>query len=539
MTDERPPTQQGDDVDLVIVGAGFAGMYMLHRARGLGLTARVFEAGTDVGGTWYWNRYPGARCDTESVEYSYSFDPDLQQEWEWTERYATQPEILRYANHVADRFDLRRDITFETRVLAAHFDDVSSRWSVTTDRGDVLSARFVVMATGSLSSANLPHFDGLDEFAGRVLHTGRWPHEPIGFTGERVAVIGTGSSAIQSIPLIAQQAEHLTVFQRTPNYAIPAHNRPLDPAEVGAIKSRYDDFRAANRQMTAAFGSRWPSNDVGALAVGDDERRRMLEERWELGGLPFLGAFNDILLDPGANEVVAEFVRDKIRAVVDDPVTADLLTPTNRIGCKRLCVDTDYFATFNRPNVELVDVHTEPIERFTATGIVAGGRERAVDTVVLATGFDAMTGSLLRVDIRGRDGVALADAWAEGPVTYFGLQVPSFPNLFTVNGPGSPSVLTNMIVSIEHHVEWIAATIEHLAAVGAATIEPEGAAAEQWGATVDAIAEFTLLPSCNSWYRGANIPGKPVRFMPFLGFPMYCDLVAQATTDGYRGFVVS
>ena len=539
MTDDRPPQQHGDDVDLVIVGAGFAGMYMLHRARGLGLSTRVFEAGTDVGGTWYWNRYPGARCDTESVEYSYSFDPDLQQEWEWTERYATQPEILRYAQHVADRFDLRRDVAFGTKVLAAHYDEAAARWAVTTDRGDAVSTRFVVMATGSLSSANLPDFDGIHDYAGRVLHTGRWPHEPVDFIGERVAVIGTGSSAIQSIPLIAQQAEHLTVFQRTPNYAIPAHNRPLDPDEAAAIKARYDEFRAENRAMTAAFGARWPANDVGALAVSDDDRRRMLEERWELGGLPFLGAFNDILLDASANEVVAEFVRDKIRAVVADPVTAATLTPTNRIGCKRLCVDTDYFATFNRPNVELVDINAEPIERFTASGVVAGGAERTFDTVVLATGFDAMTGTLLRIDIRGRDAVSLGDVWAEGPITQLGLQVPGFPNLFMVNGPGSPSVLTNMIVSIEHHVGWIADTLAHLQQSGRTTIEADPDAAEQWGGVVDSIAQLTLLPSCNSWYRGANIPGKPVRFMPFLGFPMYTELVAQSVADGYRGFVLA
>ena len=531
--------RHADRVDVVIVGAGFAGMYMLHRSRGLGLTARVIEAGDDVGGTWYWNRYPGARCDTESVEYSYSFDPDLQQEWEWTERYATQPEILRYARHVADRFDLRRDITFSTRVESAVFDEASGTWTVSTGGGHAVRARFVVMATGSLSTANRPDFPGVDAYTGQVLHTGLWPHEPVDFTGRRVAVIGTGSSAIQSIPVIARQAEQLTVFQRTPNYAIPAHNQPLDPEAVAAIKERYDEFRVANRRMTAAFGSRWPANDVSAVAVDEGRRRELLEARWQLGGLPFLGAFNDILLDPAANEVVAEFVREKIRSVVADPAVAAKLSPSNRIGCKRLCVDTDYYATFNRPNVELVDLGEEPIERFTATGIVAGGRERTFDAVVLATGFDAMTGTLLRIDVRGRGGLPLAEAWGDGPVTYLGLQVPGFPNLFTVNGPGSPSVLTNMIVSIEHHVDWIADAIEHVRSSGRTTIEADAGAADQWGSTVAAIAELTLLPSCNSWYRGANIPGKPVRFMPFLGFPAYCELVARAVADGYRGFVLS
>ncbi len=524
------------DVDLVIVGAGFAGLYMLHRARGLGLTARVFEAGTDVGGTWYWNRYPGARCDTESVEYSYSFDHDLQQEWEWSERYATQPEILRYASHVADRFELRRDITFSTRVVSARFGEASTTWSITTDAGETVAARFVVLATGSLSSTNRPDIDGLDGYTGRVLHTGEWPHEPVSFTGERVAVIGTGSSGIQSIPLIAEQAERLTVFQRTPNYAIPAHNRPLDPDDVAAIKARYDEFRAANRRMTAAFGSRLPGNDVPTLAVDDEERRTMLDRRWEHGGLPFLGAFNDILLDPAANEVVAEYVRDRIRSIVDDPAVADALAPTNRIGCKRLCVDTDYYATFNRSNVELVDVNDEPIERFTTTGIVVGGVEREFDSVVLATGFDAMTGSVLKIDIRGRDGCELREVWAHGPRTYLGLQVPGFPNLFTVNGPGSPSVLTNMIVSIEHHVDWISDALAHLDRSGAGSIEATVEATDHWVSIVNAIADFTIFPSCNSWYLGANVPGKPRQFMPFLGFPAYTDQVADITADAYRGF---
>lgn len=526
------------DVDVVIVGAGFAGLYMLHRARGLGLSARVFEAGDGVGGTWYWNRYPGARCDTESVEYSYSFDHDLQQEWEWTERYATQPEILRYANHVADRFDLRRDITLSTRVLSAHVDEASATWLVTTDGDETVRARFVVLATGSLSSTNHPRFDGLDDYTGRLLHTGEWPHEPVDFTGERVAVIGTGSSGIQAIPLIAEQATHLTVFQRTANYAIPAHNRPLDPDEVAAIKARYDEFRAANRQMTAAFGSAIPRNDVPTLAVDPDERRAVLDRRWEHGGLPFLGAFNDILLDPAANDVVADYVRDRIRSIVHDPSVAELLVPTNVVGCKRLCVDTDYYATFNRANVQLVDVNRSPIERFTATGIVAGGVAHEFDSVVLATGFDAMTGSVLRIDIRGRGGRDLRTAWAEGAQTYLGLQVPGFPNLFMVNGPGSPSVLTNMIVSIEHHVDWISEAIAHLDRSGCRSIEATAEAADRWAGVVDAIAGFTLFPTCNSWYLGANVPGKPRRFLPFIGFPAYCEQVAEITAAGYRGFEI-
>jgi cyclohexanone monooxygenase len=531
-----PDQDQSPDVDIVIVGAGFAGMYMLHRARRCGYSARVFEAGSGVGGTWYWNRYPGARCDIESMEYSYGFDPDLQQDWVWSERYATQPEILRYAEHVADRFDLRRDITFDTRVLGARFDAGSDTWAVTTDDGEHVAARFVVFATGCLSSTNTPEFEGLSVFGGRVLHTGDWPHEPVDFTGRRVAVIGTGSSGIQSIPVIAEQAEHLTVFQRTPNYSVPAHNRPLDPDEVESVKADYAAFRAANRTMISGYGSRLPRNDVATLSVDDDTRVAQLEDRWRHGGLPFIGAFNDILLDPGANTVVADFVRGKIREVVRDAETAARLSPSTVIGCKRLCVDTGYYATFNRDDVELVDINRSPIERFTATGLIAGGVAFDFDVVVLATGFDAMTGTLLKIDIEGRDGQTLREAWAHGPRTYLGLQVSGFPNLFMVTGPGSPSVLTNMIVSIEHHVEWIADAIAEVEKRGAVTIAASPEAEHAWVELVNAIADFTLFPSCNSWYLGANVPGKPRQFMPYIGFPMYADQVAEITADGYRGF---
>jgi cyclohexanone monooxygenase len=524
------------EVDVLIVGAGLAGMYMLHKARQGGLRAQVFEAGSGVGGTWFWNRYPGARCDIESMEYSYGFDSDLQQEWEWTERYATQPEILRYANHVADRFDLRRHITFDTRVTSARFDEATGTWTVATDAGATVVARFVVAATGCLSSTNTPDFSGIDDYAGRLLHTGRWPHEPVSFRGERVAVIGTGSSGIQSIPVIAAEADHLTVFQRTPNYSVPAHNRQLDPDEVAEIKADYDRFRAANLEMISAYGARLPRNDVATRSVSALERADQLERRWEHGGLPFLGAFNDVLLDAAANDEVAEFVRAKIRDVVVDEKVADLLSPTTVIGCKRLCVDTDYYATFNRDNVELVDVNASPIERFTPKGLVAGGVAYDFDTIVLATGFDAMTGALLSIDIRGRGSVTLQDAWRDGPRTYLGLQVAGFPNLFVITGPGSPSVLTNMIVSIEHHVDWIAGAIATVDDAGCSMIEATPEAEQEWGELVDAIAGFTLFPSCNSWYLGANVPGKPRRFMPFLGFPMYVEKVAEITRDGYRGF---
>jgi cyclohexanone monooxygenase len=529
----------GVDVDVAIVGAGFAGLYMLHRARGLGLSARVFEAGSDLGGTWFWNRYPGARCDIESVEYSYSFDPDLEQEWQWSERYAAQPEILRYLNHVADRFDLRGGITFDTRVTAAHFDDRAAIWRVATDRDQSLTARFVVMATGCLSSTNTPSFSGIDDFTGQLLHTGQWPHEPVELTGKRVAVIGTGSSAIQSIPIIAEQAQHLTVFQRTPNYAVPAHNGPIDPEMVAQVKADYSAFREANRRMVGAYGARFGRNDVSVQAVSDDERAAELERRWQHGGLPFLGGFNDILLNQDSNTIVAEFVRDKVRSMVDDPDMAEMLTPTTTIGCKRLCVDTGYYATFNRPNVELVDLNVEPIERFTSTGIVAGGVERQFDTIVLATGFDAMTGTLMKIDIRGRRGLTLRDKWEAGPRTYLGLQISGFPNLFLVTGPGSPSVLSNMVVSIEHHVDWISECLAHLESAEIGVIEATIEAEDQWVDHVNLVASFTLFPTCNSWYLGANVPGKQRVFMPLPGFPNYIDQVREIVADDYRGFAIS
>ena len=541
-----------EPLDLIVVGAGFAGMYLLHRARQLGLRAIVVEAGGDVGGTWYWNRYPGARCDVESMEYSYGFDDDLQQEWQWDERYATQPEILRYADHVAERYDLRRSIRFDTRVVAAHFDDAHDTWTVRTEgpiagasSAGELTGSFVVMATGCLSSTNTPNFPGLADFAGPVLHTGRWPHEDVDLRGQRVGVIGTGSSAIQSIPVMAEQAAHLTVFQRTANYAVPAHNRPLDRAEVDDVKARYAEFREANQQMVSAYGSRYGRNDVSVRAVDDETRDATLEGRWANGGLPFLGAFNDLLLDPEANVLAAEFVRAKIRELVTDPVVAERLSPNTVIGCKRLCVDTGYYATFNRPNVTLVDVTEEPIETITAGSVVttgdATGRGRItheLDVLVLATGFDAMTGALAKIDIRGIAGRCLTDAWSAGPRTYLGLAVAGFPNLFLVTGPGSPSVLTNMMVSIEQHVRWISDCVAHLRTHGQRRIEAKVDAQDAWVEHVNLIASFTLFPNCNSWYLGANVPGKPRVFMPLIGFPDYAARCAQVVTDGYDGFTI-
>ncbi|CAB5050910.1 MAG: NAD(P)-binding protein [Actinobacteria bacterium] len=526
-------------VDIAVVGAGFAGMYMVHRARKAHLSVQVFEAGTDVGGTWYWNRYPGARCDIESVEYSYSFDDDLQQQWEWNERYAGQPEILTYAQHVADRFDLRRDIQFSTRVTSAIFNEKSNNWRVTTDTGDVLTARFVVFATGCLSSTNVPHFVGADSFTGPTYHTGEWPHEGVDFTGKSVGLIGTGSSAIQSIPIIAAQAEHLTVFQRTATYSIPARNDTIDKEYVKEVKSNYNEFRDLNRQQMGAFGSRIRRNEQSALEVSDTERRQEFERRWEEGGFAFLSSYNDFLLNHDANETVAEFVREKIYSIVKDPATAQKLLPTQVIGCKRLCLDSGYYETFNRPNVSLVDVGTDPIECITEHGLVAGGDQHTFDVLVYATGFDAMTGSLLKIDIRGRNDQPLADAWNAGPVTYLGLSTAGFPNMFMVSGPGSPSVLTNMIMSIEQHVEWISDCISHIVSTGKSTIETTEKEQAEWVGFVNAVADMTLYPSCNSWYLGANVPGKPRVFMPLLGFPTYADKCTEVAANNYEGFVLA
>ena len=523
-------------VDAVIVGAGFSGLYMLHRLREQGLKAQVLEAGDGIGGTWYWNRYPGARCDIESMEYSYQFSPELQQEWEWSERYATQSEILRYINHVADRFGLRDGIRLNTQVTAAHFDAERKRWQVTTRDGDTYDAQHLVMATGCLSSRNLPQFDGLDDYEGDWYHTGSWPHEGVDFTGKRVAVIGTGSSGIQSIPLIAEQAEHLTVFQRTPNFSIPAHNGPLDADRVAAIKADYPAFRAANKET--AFHADFGYNEANALEVSEEERQREYEARWERGGLPFLAAFADLMFDVEANATAARFIEGKIREQVDDPALADKLVPQNVVGCKRLCVDTDYYATYNRDNVSLVDVNEEPIERLTRSGVQTSKAEYPFDAIVFATGFDAMTGALLNVDIRGRDGQTLQQAWAEGPKTYLGLGTAGFPNLFIVTGPGSPSVLTNMLPSIEHHVEWISDCIEYLRTRGLQAIEAQPQAQEAWVEHVNEVGESSVYPRCNSWYLGANVPGKPRVFMPYLGFPPYAEKCAAVAANDYEGFAL-
>ncbi len=525
--------------DAVVIGAGFAGMYMLHRLRLQGLDTRVFEAGSDVGGTWYWNRYPGARCDVESMEYSYQFDGELQQQWEWSQRYAPQPEILDYARHVADRFQLRDDIQFDTRVQALDFDEESATWAVTTDDGRQCRANFVVAATGCLSVPNIPQIDGMDTFEGKVYHTGTWPHGEVDFSGKRVGVIGTGSSAIQAIPLIAAQAAQLYVFQRSPNYSVPAQNGPLDPDLQRRIKARYADLREQNRQMVTGFGARHPRNDGCALEMTPQEREQQLERHWQLGGLLFGSAFGDTFFDIHANEAAAEFVRNKIRGIVHDPELAEKLCPDSTIFCKRLCADTGYFETYNRDNVHLVDVKAAPIEAITPGGLRTAAAEYELDCIVYATGFDAMTGALERIAITGRGGRSLKQKWRDGPKTYLGLETAGFPNLFLVTGPGSPSVLTNMLPTIEQHVDFIADCIAHLRARGLRQVEADADAENQWAEHVNAVAESTLYTSCNSWYLGANVPGKPRVFLPLLGFPDYIARCREVVANDYEGFILS
>jgi cation diffusion facilitator CzcD-associated flavoprotein CzcO len=534
-------TRPARSFDAVVIGAGFSGLYQLLCLRDrLGLSVQVLEAGAGVGGTWYWNRYPGARCDSESHSYCYSFSEELTREWEWSERYPGPPEILRYLNHVADRFDLKRDIRFNTRVKSAHYDETANLWRVSTEAGDAFTAQFLITAVGCLSSANIPNISGLDTFEGRWYHTGQWPHEGVDFRGKRVGQIGTGSTGIQAAPVIAETAAHLTVFQRTANYSVPARNGPLTPEFKRYAKQNAAEIR---RVMHASVnGHPWLIDDRLALKTPPQERQALYEAAWQTGGLRFRAAFRDLLVDKTANDTAATFIRDKIREIVKDPVTAAKLSDFDHpYASKRPPIDTDYFETFNRDNVELVDVRAAPIEQITAQGIRTRDAEYPLDIIVFATGFDGMTGSLLRMDIRGRDGLPLVKAWAAGPRNYLGLQVAGFPNLFTVTGPGSPSVLCNMPVAIEQHVEWITDCIAHMRDHGLKRVEPSNEAQDSWVAHVNAAAEATLLPQAkHSWYLGANIPGKPRIFMPYAGgMAHYRKICAEVAARSYEGFRLS
>lgn len=522
--------------DAVIVGSGFAGMYMLHRLRKLGMRVRVYERGGDVGGTWYWNRYPGARCDIESMDYSYSFSPELEQGWRWSEKFATQPEILRYAGHVADRFDLRRDIQFHTRITAASYDEACGQWEIRSDAGEEIRAGYFILATGCLSVGNVPDIPGLDTFAGNVHHTGNWPHHEVDFGGRHVGVIGTGSSGIQSIPIIAQQAASTVVLQRTPNFSLPAHNCELADDYLRDVRANYADRRQLARYSHG--GVPRVDTTVNAFDIPDDVRDETYERLWQEGGLNFANAFADLRTSHRASETAAEFVRRKIRQIVDDPKTADLLTPTTYpFATKRPCVDTGYYATFNRQDVELVDVRSTPILEITEKGIRTTETTYTLDTIVFATGFDAMTGAINSIDIRGRGGERLRETWAAGPRSYLGLACAGFPNMFTLATAGSPSVLGNMMTSIEQHVDWVTDLIDSSRADGTAVIEATREAQDDWVEHLRDLADKTLFPSAASWYMGANVPGKPRVFLPYVGgVGTYRRLCEGLAADGYPGF---
>ncbi|HEY8478421.1 MAG TPA: NAD(P)/FAD-dependent oxidoreductase [Spirillospora sp.] len=528
-----------DTIDAVVVGAGLSGLYMLYRLRALGLSVRVFEKGEGVGGTWFWNRYPGSRVDVRSLDYAYSFDPELVHEWEWTEKYPSQEELLRYLNHVADRFDLRPHIRLGTCVTEAVFDEDAGRWRVRTDRGDRVSAQYLIMATGCLSVPKMPEIPGLESFRGEWYHTALWPDEEVDFTGKRVAVIGTGSSGVQIIPVIAERAAHLTVFQRTPNFVIPANNHPLDPEVQRSLKARHAEWRKANRE--SGFGVAFPEAAKGAMEVPAEERNAYYRRVWDdpdntLTSL--LSGYNDLIINKESNDTIAQFVRDRIAEIVKDPDVAARLQPWDHpLGAKRPCLGTNYYETFNLPHVRLVDVRETPLTEITSAGLRTSQEEFAFDIIVFATGFDAMTGALLAIDVRGRGGRRLADVWAEGPRTYLGIAVAGFPNLFTITGPGSPSVLSNMTVSIEQHVEWVSDAIAAMRAAGKRTMEATAEAQDAWTRHVDEVARATLYPAADSWYMGANVPGKPRVFMPYPGgvgtYRQQCEEIAAA---GYEGF---
>jgi cation diffusion facilitator CzcD-associated flavoprotein CzcO/acetyl esterase/lipase len=533
-------TLRPDNVDVVVVGAGFAGLYMLYRLRQLGFSTRVLEAADDVGGTWYWNRYPGARCDIPTTDYTYSFDPALESAWTWSEKYATQPEILRYARFVTERYDLRRDIEFRTRVAAARWDSTTEHWDLRTAADKHLRCRYYVMATGCLSQPKATDIAGADRFGGEVYYTSHWPHQDVDFHGKRVAVIGTGSSGIQSIPLIARQATQLTVFQRTPNFSIPAGNGPVHPERRAPLEADREAYRKAARWSRLGVPST-PTQIMATYSTPDVHRARF-EAAWQSGELVELAnMFADQVVFPEANAIIAEQVRDKIRAVVTDPQTAELLCPRDHaFGTKRPCLDTDYYATFNQPHVRLIDLRSRPIRTITETGIDLGDEALAFDAIVFATGFDAMTGAVVAVDITGRDGVSLKQKWAHGPLTYLGLTTAGFPNFFTITGPGSPSVLSNMMVSIEQHVDWIADCLAHLRAEGLTTIEPTTAAEAGWMTHANDCAQITLFPMANSWYTGANVPGKPRVFLPYIGgVDVYRKACDDVVASDYLGFTRS
>ena len=544
--------------DVVIVGAGFAGMYGLHKFRSQGLSVKVFEAGSDVGGTWYWNRYPGSRCDVPSIEYSFGFSEELEQEWDWPEVFSAQPDILRYANHVADRFNLRKDIQFESRVTEVLFLEESGDWRISVGETYQCHAKFCVMATGCLSVPNTPEIEGADQFRGQVLHTGRWPKEEVDLSGKRVGVIGTGSSGVQAIPELAKMSGHLYVYQRSPVYTVPANRKAMREEVQQEFRKNYREIRrlqqhnfggVSNFRLTESVrrpqADRANRKDAASampakiLGLSEEARKQLIAEQ----GLGVLLSFADVYSDLEANEVANRLFREEIAQIVDDQnVAAGLLPNDYGLGCKRQVLDRDYYETFNRSDVTLVNLKETPLERITPNGIKTSDAEQELDVLIYATGFDAMTGALLKSNVVGKNGVALQDKWQFGPAAYLGLQISGFPNLFMVTGPGSPSVLCNMLVAIEQHINWISDCISHMEGNGLSQIEPTEQAEEQWVAQVNQVAEGTMYtaPSCNSWYLGANIPGKPRIFMPYVGgYPQYKARCDEVVANGYEGFSLS
>jgi cyclohexanone monooxygenase len=524
-------------VDVVVIGAGFAGLYAHFKLREMGLKTSGFEAAPDIGGTWYWNRYPGARCDVESLDYCYSFSPDVLGEWKWSERFATQPELLQYANFVADKYDLRRDYAFDTKVIAANFDEAACQWVVSTDRGAEVRCRYLLSAVGGLSLPKAPEIDGIDQFEGRWVQTSCWPHEQVDVAGKRVAVIGTGSSGIQCIPLLAQEAAHLTVFQRTPNFSVPAHNGQIDPAYEAEVRADYAAHHKRNRYTKGGVPPRI-NTGVSAMSVSEEERRAKFEQAWGFGTFALQSVFNDTSSNPDSNAAAVAFVHDKIRGSVTDRVVAEKLLPkTFPFGTKRLCLDTDYYATFNRNNVELVDIRETPIERVTKAGIKTTAKEFPFDLIVFATGFDAVTGPLFALNIAGVGGIKLKHVWKDGAQSYLGLMISGFPNLFTVNGPSSPSVLANMLQTIEHHVDWIADCIAYADKNGFVRVDADEETQVAWAHEVASMADKTLYTKANSWYMGANVSGKPRVFLMYIGgLDRYVERCDKIVDGGYTGF---
>lgn len=537
------PDQGAEELELAIVGAGFAGLHMLYRAVGSQRKVRLFEGGSSVGGTWHWNRYPGARVDIESMAYSYAFSPELQQDWDWTERYSPQSELLRYANHVADRFQLRPYIQLNTFIVSAVFDEARHRWTLTTHAGERIVARYCVLATGLLHAAKRVPIPGLEQYAGLQAYTSQWP-EGTDLTGKRVVVIGTGSSGVQTISEVAKVASHLTVLQRTPSYVIPARNHRLDPEYVRSIKARYDELRARQFESMGGFFPLTflddPHPKFNALEVSAEQRKAIYDAHWEAGGLSFYTAFKDLLLDPAANETLAEYVRGKIREAVRDPVTAEKLVPKYPILARRLCAGTGYYEVYNQPNVDLIDVNQSPIERAVPEGLVVGGKLLACDVIIFATGFDALTGAIEKIDIRGRGGRTIREHWADGAVTYAGMMCAGFPNLIMMNGPTSPSAFWAPIQIAEYQADWIERCLDYLAREGFDCIEPRAECEPYWMEMVERTAAPTLFAKVRSWYYGDNIPGKKHRMLIYLGgYAAYCAECESGAAQGYRKFMLS